>query len=40
MGEVLDRLEAWWIEKDFTPDYDACMAEARRLADTLKGKAP
>jgi poly(A) polymerase len=31
MGAVLDRLEAWWIDRDFAPEHEACMAEARRI---------
>jgi len=31
VGEALRRLEAWWIARDFVPDRDACLAEARRI---------
>jgi poly(A) polymerase len=30
---LLDALDAWWIDRDFAPDRDACLAElARRVA--------
>jgi poly(A) polymerase len=31
VGAILRALEAWWVERDFTPDRAACLAEARRL---------
>ncbi len=31
MGEVLEKVEAWWIEQNFTPDHAACVAQAKRL---------
>jgi len=30
VGDLLAGLEAWWIEHDFEPDRDACLAELRR----------
>ena len=32
VGEILRRLEAWWIDEDFRPDRDAAL---RRLARTV-----
>ena len=29
MGEVLRRVEEWWVEKDFKPDRTACLAKAK-----------
>jgi len=29
IGEILQRIEAWWIEQDFAPDRAACLAFAR-----------
>ncbi len=29
LGEVLDRVEAWWRAADFKPDRDACLSELR-----------
>ncbi len=29
IGEILDRVEAWWIERDFAPDRAACLVFAR-----------
>jgi poly(A) polymerase len=29
IGEILQRVEAWWIEQDFAPDRAACLAFAR-----------
>jgi poly(A) polymerase len=31
VGELLRALEAWWVERDFRPGRDACLAELRRL---------
>jgi poly(A) polymerase len=31
VGEVLAKVEAWWVEKDFAPDRAACLAKARAL---------
>ena len=30
MGEALKTLERWWIEKDFKPTRDNCLAEAKQ----------
>jgi len=32
MGEILRGVEAWWIERDFRPTHDECLAEAKRRA--------
>jgi poly(A) polymerase len=29
IGEILERVEAWWIERDFAPDRAACLVFAR-----------
>ena len=29
IGEILERVEAWWVERDFTPDRAACLVFAR-----------
>jgi poly(A) polymerase len=29
VGEVLEKAESWWIERDFTPDRAACLVFAR-----------
>jgi poly(A) polymerase len=29
IGEILERVEGWWIERDFTPDRAACLVFAR-----------
>jgi poly(A) polymerase len=39
VGELLRALEAWWIERDFRPDREACLAELRRLL-AQEGEAP
>ena len=31
VGEMLARIEDWWVEKDFAPDRAACLAKARVL---------
>ncbi len=31
VGELLGEVEAWWIARDFTPDRESCLGEARRL---------
>jgi poly(A) polymerase len=31
VGEILDKAEAWWIERDFAPDRAACLVFARNL---------
>ncbi|MDJ0942659.1 MAG: CCA tRNA nucleotidyltransferase [Kiloniellales bacterium] len=31
VGELLDRVEAWWIEEDFRPARAACLRKARAL---------
>jgi poly(A) polymerase len=35
VGEVLARVEDWWVEADFSPDRAACLAKARALARDL-----
>lgn len=32
VGEILRAVEEWWIEADFLPDRDACIAQARTQA--------
>jgi poly(A) polymerase len=32
VGELLARVEAWWIERDFAPDRAACLARLAQLA--------
>jgi len=29
VGELLEKAESWWIERDFTPDKAACLVFAR-----------
>jgi len=29
IGEILGKIEAWWIDRDFTPDRAACLVYAR-----------
>ena len=31
VGEILSKVEAWWIARDFGPDRAACLAQARAL---------
>jgi poly(A) polymerase len=31
VGEVLGALEAWWVDRDFRPGREDCLAELRRL---------
>ena len=33
IGELLDRVEDWWIAADFQPDREACLAQLRSLVD-------
>lgn len=33
VGDLLRVVEAWWIERDFRPDRQACLAELRLRAD-------
>jgi poly(A) polymerase len=35
VGEVLAKVEDWWIEEDFSPDHEACLAKARALSRDL-----
>ena len=30
--QLLDALDAWWVDRDFAPDRDACLAELARRA--------
>jgi poly(A) polymerase len=32
VGKLIAALERWWIERDFSPDRAACLAELERLA--------
>lgn len=31
VGQLVKRVEAWWVERDFQPDRDACLWELSRL---------
>ncbi len=31
VGDILDAVETWWIDGDFTADADACLEQARHL---------
>ncbi len=31
MGEILDAIEAWWVDETFQPDHTACLARAKAL---------
>ncbi len=31
MGKLLGEVEAWWVARDFVPDREQCLGEARRL---------
>ena len=31
VGVLLGEVEAWWIARDFVPNRESCLAEARRL---------
>ncbi|MCZ6765141.1 MAG: CCA tRNA nucleotidyltransferase [Alphaproteobacteria bacterium] len=33
LGALLDAIESWWIETDFGPGRDECLAELKRRAD-------
>ena len=32
VGRLLKEIETWWIENDFAPDREACLARLRKLA--------
>jgi len=32
VGDLLRKIETWWIERDFDPGHEECLAEVRRLA--------
>ncbi|WP_299394027.1 CCA tRNA nucleotidyltransferase [Pelagibius sp.] len=32
VGDLLEAVEAWWIQRDFAPDRKACLAELERRA--------
>jgi poly(A) polymerase len=34
VGDLLEAVERWWIEGDFSADREACLAELKRLAHT------
>ena len=34
VGALLDAVERWWIDGDFSADRAACLAELKRLART------
>lgn len=31
MGDILKQTEKWWVEKDFVPDFDACLHHIQTL---------
>jgi poly(A) polymerase len=31
VGEILRKIEAWWIEKDFTPGREECLAQIKKV---------
>ena len=31
LGEILDAVERWWVDRDFAPAHDACLAQAKKL---------
>lgn len=31
MGEILSKVEQWWIEQDFSADHDACLTQAKDM---------
>lgn len=31
VGELLEKVERWWIRKNFKPDHKACLAYAKRM---------
>ena len=37
VGTLIDAVERWWIEGDFTADRAACLAELQRLAQDVTG---
>ncbi|KAA0598837.1 poly(A) polymerase [Azospirillum lipoferum] len=39
VGELLKRIEAWWIAADFQPSRDACLEMARGLLDQPPGRS-
>jgi poly(A) polymerase len=36
VGEVLAKVEDWWIARDFSPDHAACLAQAQALLHDLR----
>ncbi|MEP6145929.1 MAG: hypothetical protein ABJ201_00855, partial [Nisaea sp.] len=32
VGNLLRKIESWWIERDFGPEHEECLAEAHRIA--------
>jgi poly(A) polymerase len=34
MGKALKAVEAWWVEADFAPSREACLAELARQSRT------
>ena len=30
-GKILEKVEKWWIGRDFAPSHSECLQEARRL---------
>jgi hypothetical protein len=31
MGRILAELERWWVEADFAPDREVCLAKLKEL---------
>ena len=31
MGEILDGVERWWVDRDFKPSHDDCVMQAKKL---------
>ena len=37
VGTLVAAVERWWIDRDFTPDRAACLAELQRLVESGEG---
>jgi poly(A) polymerase len=40
VGSLLRAVEEWWIDEDFAPDREACLARLRALADSISPVPP
>jgi len=40
VGSLLRAVEEWWIDEDFAPDREACLARLRTLADSISPVPP